>query len=261
MRLEKYLSDCGIGTRSQCKAYIRQGVIQVNGETVKSGSVQVSQQDRILFKEEPLTLRQGLYLMFHKPAGCICATKDETRKTVLDYFPKELSKRLLIVGRLDKDTEGLLLLTDDGAFVHRLMSPKNHVNKTYYFRAYGCPVEDASLQVETGIDIGDQKPTKPGKLQIIDVYKECSGEAFAETEGGRTVTEGQLTISEGRYHQVKRMLHALGCEVFYLKRLSIGNLCLDEALEPGTYRALTPEEYQMLENEGRKQSCHFCQSV
>lgn len=233
MRLEKYLSDCGIGTRSECKAYIRQGLIQVNKETVKNGAMQVSEEDCVSFRGEPLTLCRGLYLMFYKPSGCICATKDETQKTVLDYFPKELSKRLLIAGRLDKDTEGLLFLTDDGAFVHRLMSPKKHVDKTYYFRAYGRLLEDAPRRVEEGVDIGDEKPTKPGRLEQISVR-----------EGA--VTEGYLTVSEGRYHQVKRMIHALGCEVFYLKRLCIGTVSLDETLKPGEYRPLTEEEYQRL---------------
>lgn len=235
MRLEKYLSDCGVGTRSECKTYIRQGLVKVGGETVKNGAMQVTEQDCVLFKEAPLTLQKGLYLMFHKPAGCICATKDETQQTVLDYFPKELSKRLLIVGRLDKDTEGLLFLTDDGAFVHRIMSPKKHVDKTYYFRAYGRLPEDAPKRVETGVDIGDEKPTKPGKLEHISVR-----------ESGGIITEGRLTISEGRYHQVKRMLHVFGCEVFYLKRLRIGSVDLDETLKPGEYRPLTEEEYQRL---------------
>lgn len=250
MRLEKYLSDCGIGTRSQCKIYIRQGMIRVNGDTVKNGAVQVSEKDMVSFRDRPLTLQTNLYFMFHKPAGCICATKDEKQKTVPEYFPKELAKKLLIVGRLDKDTEGLLLLTDDGAFVHQLMSPKKHVEKTYYFKAYGSLPENACDMVESGMDIGDEKPTKPGRLENTGtVAVQATREGLGEPKS--VISTGYLTISEGRYHQVKRMLHAMGCEVFYLKRISIGNLSLDETLKPGEYRALTETERQMLEHESR----------
>jgi 16S rRNA pseudouridine516 synthase len=242
MRLEKYLSDCGIGTRSQCKTYIRQGLIKVNQEIVKNGATQITQEDSISFRDAPLILQQNLYYMFHKPAGCICATKDEKQKTVLEYFPKELSKRLLIVGRLDKDTEGLLFLTDDGAFVHQMMSPKKHIEKTYYFKAYGKLPQDAPDMVAQGISIGDETNTLPGRL-----------EQTKESEsGGLTITDGYLTICEGRYHQVKRMLKAMGCEVFYLKRLSIGAITLDKSLAAGSYRALTDKELQMLGIESRK---------
>lgn len=238
MRLEKYLSDCGIGTRSQCKAYVRQGLVKVNDETVKNGSVQIGETDLVSFRDKPLILQKNLYYMFHKPAGCICATKDESQKTVLEYFPKELSGRLLIVGRLDKDTEGLLFLTDDGAFVHRLMSPKKHVSKTYYFKAHGKLPEDACSRVENGLDIGDERLTAPGKLETVSVPGDGSA--------------GYLTICEGRYHQVKRMLKAMGCEVFYLKRISIGQVVLDETLKPGGFRTLTREELQLLEMESGK---------
>lgn len=233
MRLEKYLADCGIGTRSQCKTYIRQGLIKIDGDVVKNGAMQVLGRETITFKDKPISPQKNLYFMFHKPAGCICATKDDGGKTVLDYFPPALAGKLLIAGRLDKDTEGLLLLTDNGAFIHQLMSPKKHVEKTYYFEAEGKLLEDAGDRVSTGIDIGDEKPTKPGKLQNIQAT-------------GPETFSGCLTIKEGRYHQVKRMIKALGGEVFYLKRISIGAVALDTDLKPGEYRALTEEELQML---------------
>lgn len=237
MRLEKYLSDCGIGTRSQCKSFIRKGLIRVDGETVQNGSMQVSEKNLVTCCEKPLYLPGNLYFMFHKPAGCICATKDPVHKTVLSYFPPELSAKLLIAGRLDKDTEGFLILTNDGAFVHRLMSPKKHVEKTYFFKAHGGLAENAVQIAASGMDIGDDKPTKPAKLEITE-YRKAANE-----------TEGFLTISEGRYHQVKRMIKVLGGEVFYLKRMTIGGVPLDETLPAGAYRALTKTELQSLRTE------------
>lgn len=240
MRLEKYLADCGIGSRSQCKTYIRQGLIKVNEKIVSDGALQVSDQDRICFRNQPLQLSKGLYYMFYKPADCICALKDKSQKTVLNYFDESLAGKLLIVGRLDKDTEGLLLLTDDGDFLHHLTSPRRHVAKTYYFKAQGMLVPDAVKRVEEGLDIGDETLTKPGSLTILTEEKEC--------------IIGTLTIYEGRFHQVKRMIKALGCQVTYLKRLSIGELTLDESLKPGGFRPLREEEIQNLLSvqEGKK---------
>lgn len=245
MRLEKYLSGCGIGTRSQCKNYIRQGLVKVNGEIVKNGAMQISREDMVQFRDKPLALQEHLYYMFYKPAGCICATKDEDHKTVLDYFPKELSKRLFMAGRLDKDTEGLLFLTDDGVFVHRLMSPGKHVEKTYYFEALGKLPENACAMVEAGMDIGDEQPAKPGKLENIRIEER-------DISSVNCISTGYLTISEGRYHQVKRMIKRMECEVIYLKRISIGKIMLDKTLQPGEYRILTEKELQMLGMESRK---------
>lgn len=233
MRLEKYLAECGIGTRSQCKAYIRQGFVKIDDQLIKDGAKQVSGEETISFRDEPLLLQKNRYFMFHKPAGCICATKDGVQKTVLDYFPPHCAKKLLIAGRLDKDTEGLLFLSDNGAFVHRLMSPKKHVEKTYYFEARGVLPEDSAKKTAKGMDIGDELPTKPGRLENIRIIDD-------------EISKGYLTICEGRYHQVKRMIKALGCEVFYLKRISIGGIVLDPALKPGEYRELTKEELHEL---------------
>lgn len=239
MRLEKFLADCGVGTRSECKTYIKKGFIQVNGEVVKNGAMQVSDKDVVSYQDKPLILYKNLYFMLHKPAGCICATKDEEQDTVLKFFPPELAKHLIIVGRLDKDTEGLLLLTDDGAFSHKLTVPGKHVDKTYYFRAQGILPMDAEEKVAQGIDIGDDKLTRPGS--ILRIVRDLE----------QQVSEAYLTICEGRYHQVKRMVQAMGCEVTYLKRISIGPLSLDESLEPGAYRALTQDELKMFGIESR----------
>lgn len=232
MRLDKYLTDCGIDSRSNCKKYIRQGRVTVNDSVEKNEARHVSDADSICFDNTPVVLKSGLYLMFYKPAGCVCALHDAVHQAVIDYFPDDYKKRLLIAGRLDKDTEGILFLTDDGAFIHHLMAPKKHVDKTYYFEAEGSLDPQAVEIAAKGMDIGDDTPLKPAKLELLD--------------NDPVRSSGLLTICEGRYHQVKRMVHALGAEVVYLKRLAIGNVSLDEALEPGQFRALTDSELEAL---------------
>lgn len=232
MRLDKYLTDCGIDSRSNCKKYIRQGRVTVNDRVEKNEARHVSDADNICFDNTPVVLKSGLYLMFYKPSGCVCALRDVMHQTVIDYFPDDYKKRLLIAGRLDKDTEGILFLTDDGAFIHHLMSPKKHVDKTYYFEAEGRLDPQAVEIVAKGMDIGDDTPLKPAKLEILT--------------NDTVRSSGILTICEGRYHQVKRMIHLLGAEVVRLKRLAIGSISLDEALEPGQFRALTDSELEAL---------------
>ena len=174
--------------------------------------------------------------MFHKPAGCVSATEDAGR-TVLDYFPEAERKHLILCGRLDKDTEGFLIVTNDGMFSHRLMSPRHHVDKTYYFEAEGLLAEDAKKQVLLGIDIGDEKPTLPAQLTVL------------KADQGKQTICGTIILQEGRYHQVKRMLLKLGVKVTYLKRTAIGSVLLDPSLAKGTYRALTKEEMKQLTGE------------
>ena len=176
------------------------------------------------------------YYLFHKPAGCVTARQDSLHKTVLDYFPEELQRNLSPVGRLDKDTEGLLLLTNDGAFNHYLMSPANHVAKTYY-AVLDREVPEAAVNLfAEGVDIGDNKKTLPAELHILhtDLDKEKATKYAAE-----------LTICEGRFHQVKRMFAAVGCKVVYLKRIRMGSLTLND-LKKGTYRELSQEEINRL---------------
>lgn len=237
MRLDKFLADAGIGSRSEVKTAIRKKQVTVNAQTASDPGMNVSKADCICFKGSPVVASEPRYYMMHKPAGCVSATKDRD-KTVLDFFPETERRNLFPVGRLDKDTEGLLLLTDDGMFAHNLTSPRKHVDKTYYFEGEGCLVADAAAQIAEGIDIGDDKPTKPA---VLEVEEALSGE--------RKVT-GRLTIREGRYHQVKRMLAKVGVTITYLKRLSIGAVRLDETLAKGQYRALTREEIQIL-SQGR----------
>lgn len=229
MRLDKCLADAGIGTRSEVKKIIQKKQIQVNEVVVTDPGLHVTEQDQILFQGNSIFHSKNRYYMFHKPAGCVSATEDH-EKTVLDYF--ENKKHLFPVGRLDKDTEGLLFITDDGAFCHALMSPKKHVPKTYYFVAKGQLVKDAKEQISQGIDIGDETKTLPGELEILSATDEK--------------VIGKLTIYEGRYHQVKRMISKLGATVIYLKRMSIGTILLDEALALGEYRELTDEERKQL---------------
>ena len=193
--------------------------------------------------------------MFHKPAGCITARSDPRHKTVLDYFCGVNTSDLFPVGRLDKDTEGLLLLTNDGQFDQSLMHPKFHVAKTYYFYALGFLDETKKDKIENGVMlIGEEKPTKPAKLLIErnGLYEEMKTEIkqidLKHTPGrpGQEMVTGFITITEGKKHQVKRMLKAVGCSVVYLKRTAIGNVILDPNLKAGKYRELTAQELEDL---------------
>ncbi len=229
MRLDKYLCECGLGTRSQVKVLLKQGKISVNGTLEKDGKVQVDEiADEIKCNQEVLKYQEFYYYVFHKPGDCVCANQDNLHKTVFSYVPMNPKNDLFTVGRLDLDTEGLLLITNDGEFSHRLLSPKKHVDKTY-FAIWDKPAttEDITL-FEKGLDIGDEKMTLPGELRIdFDNPKQVC-----------------ITISEGRFHQVKRMSQAVGKEVQYLKRLSMGKFSLDEDLALGEYREFSKEELE-----------------
>lgn len=236
MRLDKWLADAGVGTRSEVKNYIRKKQVLVNDLPVTDPGFQVTEQDSICYQGRQIGQLGNLYYMFHKPAGCVSATEDAGR-TVLDYFPEAERKHLILCGRLDKDTEGFLIVTNDGAFSHRIMSPRHHVDKTYYFEAEGILAEDAKKQVMQGIDIGDEKPTLPAQLTV------------SEADPKKQLVRGTITLQEGRYHQVKRMLLKLGAKVTYLKRTAIGSVLLDPSLAKGAYRALTEEEMKQLTGE------------
>lgn len=234
MRLDKLLADAGAGTRSQVKAYIKKGLVSVNGRTASGPQQQVdASQDEILLNGRQVRYEAYAYYMLHKPAGLITATKDASVGTVMDLLEDAGARNLSPVGRLDKDTEGLLLVTNDGALAHKLLSPKNHVPKTYYARLDGAVDAQVAAQFASGVDIGEEKPAMPAELTII------SG---AEAPG----CEVMLTIYEGRFHQVKRMFLSVGRQVLYLKRLSMGSLKLDEALEKGCYRPLHAQELAAL---------------
>ncbi len=235
MRLDKYLAEMGAGTRSEVKKLVRAGRVTINGAVAEKPEQKVDPEtDTVCLDGEALLYVAYEYYLFHKPAGCVSATEDKIHKTVMDYLTDTLRDDLFPVGRLDIDTEGLLLITNDGALAHELLSPAHHVKKTYYARVAGRVTEEDARLFQQGVDIGEEKLTKPAELVIL-----TSGEE----------SEIELTITEGKFHQVKRMFQAVGKEVVYLKRLSMGPLTLSETLLPGEYRALTQEELMLLQKE------------
>ena len=241
VRLDKFLADMGYGTRRQVKREIAKGSVTVNGAPVRKAEAKIdTQKDAVSWKGEPAVYVRYEYFMLNKPSGVVSATEDKKEKTVLDLLRSEKSsdactamrrEDLFPVGRLDKDTEGLLLITNDGDLAHRLLSPKKHVNKVYYAEVRGRVDKEDVRMFAQGLDIGDAKITLPAELKII-------------TPGETSRIE--VTLREGRYHQVKRMFHAVGKEVVYLKRLSMGALVLDGGLAPGEFRRLTEEEVEQL---------------
>lgn len=212
-----------IGSRSQVKDFIKKGHIKVNGQLVKSGDIKINEAgDVIDYNGQTLCYTKYVYYMLHKPAGVVTATQDNHDKTVMELLdPSVRKKDLFPVGRLDKDTEGLLLITNDGELAHKLLSPKKHVDKTY-LAELAFPIHDQALRaLEEGVDIGEEKTTLPAKVEKVS--EKCI----------------KLTIHEGKFHQVKRMLKAVENEVVYLKRLTFGGLILEETLEAGKYRPLS----------------------
>lgn len=240
MRLDKYLGDHNLGTRKQIKEYLKNGRCTVNGVVAVKPDVHINElSDEIAFDGKVLSYARFHYFMLYKPAGVVSATNDKRNVTVLDLLKEENVKNLSPCGRLDIDTEGLLLITDDGVMIHNLLSPKKHVDKVYEVHIAHELSEEDIKRLTDGVDIGDKnddgsvKPTLPA----VVTQKE-------RDNNGNPVIE--LTIHEGRFHQVKRMLEAVGNEVLFLKRLSMGPLFLDEKLAPGEYRALTDEEIKKL---------------
>ena len=230
MRIDKYLAEMGQGTRSEIKKLIRSGRVMVDGETVKKPELKIDETtQKVSLEGKQIGYTKKEYYMLYKPAGVISATKDDRDKTVLDLITDKKRNDLFPVGRLDKDTEGLLLITNDGELAHRLLSPAHHVDKQYYALVEGELPADAVSQMEQGVTLEDGTVTRPARLELLP-----------EKEGEFTKT--LLTIHEGKFHQVKRMFEALGCKVVFLKRLSMGNLVLDPELETGAYRPLTEGE-------------------
>ncbi|MGX7264636.1 pseudouridine synthase [Enterococcus crotali] len=236
MRLDKFLSETGVGSRKEAKLLLKKGLVTVNEQIIKDGKCQINEiQDIIMFAGEKLTYQQYYYYMLHKPQGVISATEDKWDQTVIDLLRDEdYREDLFPVGRLDKDTEGLLLLTNDGQLAHRLLSPKKHVDKEYFAEIQGIVTQDDILQFAEGFALTNKELVKPSEL-IIDSINE-------EAEQSRI----RLIIQEGKFHQVKRMFEAVDKKVVYLKRLRMGNLWLDEELELGEYRALTDKELEGL---------------
>ena len=232
IRLDKFLADMGIGTRSELKKAIRSGRVTIDGIPAKKPEEKVDPDlQTVSYDGKEIRYQSMEYYMLHKPAGVVSATKDAKEKTVIDLITGTKRKDLFPVGRLDKDTEGLLLITNDGDLAHRLLAPGKHVDKVYFARIEGRVTEEDVEAFKAGLDIGDDTLTMPATLQVL------SSDEISEIE---------VTIQEGRYHQVKRMFEAVGKKVLYLKRLSMGTLRLDEQLEKGTFRPLTKEEIEQL---------------
>ncbi|MFU0824751.1 pseudouridine synthase [Clostridium sp.] len=233
-RLDKVLSNLGYGSRKEIKALVKNGIVEVNGEVVKSSDVKVDpEKDEIKVSGEEINYRKYIYIMMNKPAGVVSATFDNYDETVIDLLePEHAVFNPFPVGRLDKDTEGLLLITNDGELNHRLTSPKWHVDKVYYAQI-DKPVDENDVKAfEKGIVLDDGYKCLPAKLEII-----------ASDEHG---SEVNITIQEGKFHQVKRMFEARNKNVLYLKRIKMGNLVLDEELEEGEYRELSKEELRII---------------
>ena len=234
MRVEKLLSNVGVASRAELKKYCKQGLISVNGKVINNPGVQVdSESDDIRFNGEKIVYREFVYIMLNKPDGYISATFDKYDPIVLDLIDQSyLVFEPFPVGRLDKDTEGLLVLTNDGQLAHRVLSPKKHVPKTYYAKIQGKVTEEDILAFEKGVILDDGYETMPSQLKILK---------------SDDMSEIELTIHEGKFHQVKRMFESVGKKVVYLKRLSMGKLKLDESLGLGEYRELTEEEVKLIE--------------
>jgi 16S rRNA pseudouridine516 synthase len=233
MRLDKFLCELGVGTRSEVKAILKKGQVTVNGDVIKKPEIKIEEsKDEVCYLGQVLRYEAVQYFLLNKPAGCVTATRDNLSETVMSFLPENARDDLFPVGRLDKDTEGLLLVTNDGALAHGLLSPRKHVDKTYFATIDGRVKEEHCKQFLEGVDIGDDTNTMPAKLCIIKSDE---------------ISEIELTIQEGRFHQVKRMFEAIGMKVTYLKRVSMGPLTLGE-LQPGEVRILTEEEVYSLKN-------------
>lgn len=238
IRLDKYLADMQLGTRSQVKDFIRKKRICVNEQIVSSPEYKIdTDKDIVTFDGKRIAYQEYEYFMLNKPQGVLSATRDKNTPTVLDLITTKNRKDLFPVGRLDKDTEGLLLITNDGALSHELLSPKKHVDKMYYARVAGYIGQEIIDKFAQGLYVDSELTAMPAKLCVLSACKpdDLSG-----------VSEVHITIQEGKFHQVKRMFEAVGSEVLFLKRLTFGTLKLDESLAPGEYRLLTGEEIKAL---------------
>lgn len=237
IRLDKYLADMGIGTRSEVKSYLKKGLVTVNQKSVRDPGLKiVLGKDVVCYQHKELHYTAYEYFMLNKPAGVLSATEDHKQKTVIDLITDAQVKDLFPVGRLDKDTEGLLLITNDGDLAHRLLSPHKHVGKTYYAVIDGLVTDEDIALFQKGISLDTDFTTLPAELVLL------------HTDPSAGTSEIEVTIYEGKYHQIKRMFEAVGKKVTYLKRLSMGSLSLDPSLDLGSYRRLSDEELEEITN-------------
>ena len=238
MRLDKFLANSGIGTRKEVKIILKKGKIKVNEKIVKDAKMQVDEiKDDVKIEGEKITYKPFVYIMMNKPSGVISATEDGKHKTVIDLLCKKYKNyKVFPVGRLDIDTEGLLLLTNDGVLAHNLLSPKKHVDKKYYVELKEPLTIEKKKILENGIKLEENFVTKKAKIEIIDKDEDIE------------VNSVFITISEGKFHQVKRMFKFVENEVLYLKRVKMGKLLLPEDLKLGEYRELSEEEMNLILN-------------
>ncbi len=247
IRLDKYLCDMGEGTRSQVKGLIRRGQVEVNGTVEKKPERKLEEnRDQVCVCGRQISYSRYVYLLLNKPAGIVSATQDNRDRTVLDWLRSQapgnprLLRPLFPVGRLDKDTEGLLLLTDDGELAHRLLAPGKHVEKTYLVQIDG-PLDSAQRRtLEKGVDIGEPKPTRPARIHPAPTLGDPRAKPLDSSKSDGTAW--YLTITEGKFHQVKRMMQAVGRRVVYLRRVAMGPLTLEDTLPVGAFRELTIQE-------------------
>lgn len=242
LRLDKLLAHTGFGTRSEIKQLVKRGAVSVNGRTVKDSGQQVHpERDEIDVDGEPVVYREFVYLMLNKPQGVVSATEDTRDRTVLDLIDSRYAHfDLFPVGRLDKDTEGLLLLTNDGKLAHQLLSPRKHVPKTYYAEVEGAVDESDKAVFARGVTLDDGYVTMPAELVILHRGNPAQSE----------LSRIELAIMEGKFHQVKRMFQSVGKRVVFLKRIAMGPLKLDPNLPAGKYRELTEKERLSLKEHG-----------
>lgn len=236
MRLDKFLADLGRGTRKEVKEYIKKGLVKVNDKIVKSSDFKVDEEkDSIYLNEELLTYEKFVYLMLNKPSGVVSATFDNKDKTVIDLIYDYKHLNLFPFGRLDKDSEGLLIISNDGKLAHDLLSPKKHIYKTYYVDVEGIVSNEDIVKFKEGVTLDDGELCKSATLEIIESSE---------------ISKCYVTICEGKFHQVKRMFESVNKKVIYLKRITFGNISLDKNLKLGEYRKLTEEEINALKKNG-----------
>lgn len=241
IRLDRYLADTGEGTRTQVKQIIRRGSVVVNENVIRKAEYKIdTERDCVYVDGKKVLYEEYQYYMLNKPAGVVSARTDNKDKTVIELIDEEKRRDLFPVGRLDKDTEGLLVITNDGKLANNLLAPGKHVDKCYYAKIDGRVTEETVQIFKAGVDIGDDTLTAPAKLELLKSV--CDEEEW--------VSEIRIIITEGRYHQIKRMFEAVGMKVVYLKRLSMGKLTLDDGLMNGEYRKLTDAEIILLKENG-----------
>ncbi|WP_391573826.1 pseudouridine synthase [Cohnella sp.] len=271
IRLDKMLGNLGYGTRSSIKQWVKQGAVRVNGEVVKDHGRQIRpNDDTVVLNGETIRYRDTVYVLLHKPAGVVSATEDMRDRTVIDLLDEEITVLSPFpVGRLDKDTEGLLLITNDGKLSHELLSPRKHVPKTYRALVAGAVGQEDAEAFERGVELDDGYVTMPAQLEVLASLSAVAGDSEGQMKADKPEAAAEmsavldfapsgpnatplswieLTIHEGKFHQVKRMFEAVGKKVLYLRRVAMGPLKLDPGLAPGDWRELTEDEIDSLRN-------------